>query len=171
MIILIAGSSHTGKTRLSQQLLEKYHYPYFSIDHLKMGLIRSKTISLTPEDDKELTQVLWPIVKEIIKTAIENHQNLIIEGCYIPFSWKKDFDESYLSNIKYYCLIMSKKYIETHFDDIKLKANVIERRIEDDTYLTKELLIQENAENLKMCVKYQLYYILIDNNYPSQFDI
>ena len=41
MIILIAGASHTGKTALAQKLLEKYQYPYLSIDHLKMGLIRS----------------------------------------------------------------------------------------------------------------------------------
>lgn len=38
MIILIAGASHTGKTVLAQKLLEKYKYPYLSIDHLKMGL-------------------------------------------------------------------------------------------------------------------------------------
>jgi len=41
MIILITGASHTGKTLLAQKLLEKYKYPYLSIDHLKMGLIRS----------------------------------------------------------------------------------------------------------------------------------
>ena len=36
MIILITGASHTGKTALAQKLLEKYKYPYLSIDHLKM---------------------------------------------------------------------------------------------------------------------------------------
>ena len=41
MIILITGASHTGKTVLAQRMLEKYKYPYVSIDHLKMGLIRS----------------------------------------------------------------------------------------------------------------------------------
>ena len=75
MIILITGASHTGKTLLSQRLLEKYKYPYMSIDHLKMGLIRSRNTSLTPEDDDELTEYLWPIVREIIKTVIENNQN------------------------------------------------------------------------------------------------
>ena len=77
MIILIMGATHTGKTRLAQQLLEKYKFPYLSIDHLKMGLIRSGNTSLTPEDDNELQKILWPIVREIIKTAIENNQNLI----------------------------------------------------------------------------------------------
>ena len=88
MVILIAGGSHTGKTLLAQRLLERYYYPYLSIDHLKMGLIRSGQTALTPEDDRELTAYLWPIVREMVKTAIENRQNLIVEGCYIPFDWK-----------------------------------------------------------------------------------
>ena len=46
-----------------------------------MGLIRSGNTVLTPEDDDALTDYLWPIVREIIKTAIENKQNLIVEGC------------------------------------------------------------------------------------------
>ena len=70
MVILIAGGSHTGKTLLAQRLLERYHYPYLSIDHLKMGLIRSGQTRLTPEDDRELTDYLWPIVREMVKTAI-----------------------------------------------------------------------------------------------------
>ena len=83
MIILITGASHTGKTALAQRLMEKNSYPYFSIDHLKMGLIRTGHTALTPtSDDTELTNYLWPIVCEIIKTAIENKQNLIVEGCF-----------------------------------------------------------------------------------------
>jgi len=115
MIILITGASHTGKTVLAQKLLEKYKYPYLSIDHLKMGLIRSGYTNLTPEDDQELTDYLWPVVREIVKTAIENKQNLIVEGCYIPFDWSKDFDKEYLEHIRYGCLIMSEKYLKNHF--------------------------------------------------------
>ena len=99
MIILISGATHTGKTLLAQKMLEKFKYPYLSIDHLKMGLIRTKNTSLTPmSNDNALTEYLWPIVCEIIKTAIENEQNLIIEGCYIPFAWKKYFSNEYLKN-------------------------------------------------------------------------
>ena len=94
MVILITGASHTGKTLLAQKLLEKYKHPYLSIDHLKMGLIRSGNTELTPlSDDKALTEYLWPIVREMIKTAIENKQNLIVEGCYIPPYWQRDFSE------------------------------------------------------------------------------
>ena len=51
-------------------------------------------------DDNKLTEYLWPIVREMIKTAIENNQNLIVEGFYIPFDWEKDFDSEYFKNIK-----------------------------------------------------------------------
>ena len=96
MIILITGASHTGKTLLAQRMLEQFNYPYLSIDHLKMGLIRSSNTELTPlSDDEALTAYLWPIVREMIKTAIENDQHLIVEGCYIPFDWRYDFDEKY----------------------------------------------------------------------------
>ena len=144
MVILITGASHTGKTNLSQKLLEKYKYPYLSIDHLKMGLIRSKNTELTPlSDDNELTEYLWPIVREIIKTAIENRQNLIVEGCYIPFGWKEDFTEEYLGEIRYYCLVMSEKYIRNNFSDIKKYADVIEKRLEMGSFPLKENCLQQ----------------------------
>ena len=164
MIILIAGASHTGKTAYAQKLLEKYHYPYLSIDHLKMGLIRSGQTSLTPMDDDKLTDYLWPIVREMVKTAIENQQNLIVEGCYIPFDWQKDFDKPYLENIQYTCLVMSRQYIENHFADILGYASVIEKRL-DDSGLTMEDLIAENEHNLAQCVAHNLPYILIDGEY------
>lgn len=169
MIVLIAGASHTGKTMLSQRLLEKYQYPYFSIDHLKMGLIRSGQTALTPvSDDWALTDYLWPIVREMIKTAIENAQNLIVEGCYIPFDWAKDFGAEYLRNIRYYCLVMSEKYIANHFDKIKKYASVIEERLEDEG-CTPETVRRDNARVLEQCREAGLEYILIDEEY--QVDI
>ncbi|MBQ9122379.1 MAG: adenylate kinase [Lachnospiraceae bacterium] len=164
MILLIAGASHTGKTALAQKVLERFHYPYLSIDHLKMGLIRSGQTSLTPEDDDQLTDYLWPIVREMIKTAIENEQNLVVEGCYIPFDWEKDFEEEYRREIQYFCLVMSEKYIRTHLQDIKGYANVIESRL-DDAYCTVENLLRDNATTLKQCEKYKANYILIDEEY------
>ena len=164
MILLITGASHVGKTALAQRLLEKYQYPYLSIDHLKMGLIRSGNTDLTPmSDDKELTEYLWPIVREMIKTAIENKQNLIVEGCYIPFDWQKDFDAEYLDNIRYYCLVMSEEYIKNHFADIKTYANVIEARIDDDC--TIESVLADNAQILTLAQKHNVNYILIEDKY------
>lgn len=164
MIILITGASHTGKTYLAQKLLETYYYPYLSIDHLKMGLIRSGHTELTPmSDDEQLTTYLWPIVCEMVKTAIENKQNLIVEGCYIPFDWKRYFDKDYLENIRYVCLVMSEQYIRNHVDDIRQYSNIIEKRLDDDC--TLESILSDNAHILKQVTQYNLEYILIDDKY------
>ena len=169
MIIIITGASHTGKTALAQKMLEKYKYPYLSIDHLKMGLIRSGNTELTPMDDYKLTDYLWPIVREIIKTAIENKQNLIVEGCYVPFDWQKDFDPEYLCYIKYYCLAMSENYIRNHFAEIKEYANIIENRLDDDC--TFESVLKENVKFLNLAKEYKVNYILIDDKYEINIDL
>ena len=165
MIILITGASHVGKTALAQKLLEKYKYPYLSIDHLKMGLIRSGNTKLTPlSDDEELTAYLWPIVREMIKTAVENKQNLIVEGCYIPFDWEKDFTQEYLEHMKYYCLVMSEEYIRNHFGDIKKYASVIENRLDDED-CTLESVLTDNAEIRRLAKENNVNYILIHEKY------
>lgn len=171
MVIIITGASHTGKTLLSQKLLEKYAYPCFSVDHLKMGLIRSGNTKLTPlSDDEALTDYLWPIVREIIKTAIENGQNLIVEGCYIPLDREKDFGEEYLRNIKYICLVMSEEYIKRNFDDIKRYANVIENRL-DDSWCTAENLIKENARIYALAQKHKIDCVVIEHDYESDITV
>ena len=164
MIYLITGASHTGKTNYAQRLLEKHKIPYLSIDHLKMGLIRSGNTDLTPlSKDSALTSYLWPIVCEMVKTAIENDQSLIVEGCYIPHDWQRYFEKEYLESINYCCLIMSEKYIKEHFADIKKYANVIEKRLADDVSIDE--LIADNIARLSLAKKYNLNYILIDDNY------
>lgn len=135
-----------------------------------MGLIRSGQTDLTPDDDTELTPYLWQIVKEIIKTAIENGQNLIVEGCYIPFDWQKDFSASYLCEIKYYCLVMGEEYIENKFSDIIEFENIVEQRATCKD-ICKEELIAENNRNLTLCKQNDLNYILIDGSYDINIEI
>lgn len=164
------GASHTGKTVLAQRLLEKYKYPYLSIDHLKMGLIRSGNTSLTPSShEDELTAYLWPIIREMVKTAIENKQNLIVEGCYIPFDWQKDFNDEYRSSIRCYCLIMSAEYIKNHFADIRNHANAIENRM-DDADCTMERILAENLQMQRLAQKHHVDYILIEDQYKISID-
>ena len=170
MIILITGASHTGKTALAQKLLEKYKYPYLSMDHIKMGLIRSGNTSLTPSSsENDMTSYLWPIVREMVKTAIENNQNLIVEGCYIPFDFQKDFEKEYLEHIKFICLIMSEKYIRENFGDIKKYANVIEKRL-DDSYCTLESVLEDNKCRLQWAKEHNVSYVLIDEKYEIEED-
>lgn len=166
MIFLITGASHTGKTLLAQKLLEKYKFPYLSIDHLKMGLIRSKQTKLTVFDDEKLTDYLWPIVREIIKTAIENKQNLIVEGLYIPFDWQKDFTDEYISFIKYACLVFSKNYIQNNYVNIINYSNAVENRLE--YVYSKEEMITDNNYFLVQCQKHNLTPIVIETSYDFE---
>lgn len=169
MVLLLTGCSHTGKTALAQRLLERYHWPYCSIDHLKMGLIRSGNTTLTPEEDEALTAYLWPIVREMVQTVIENRQNLVIEGCYIPFDWRKDFDSPYLEQIRYCCLVMSERYLRNHWTEVQRYANVVEQRL-DDADLCQEALIAENRANLAACRRFRCPYLLIDQSYEINLD-
>ena len=170
MILLIAGASHTGKTLLAQRLMERHGWPYTSIDHIKMGLIRCELLPLSPSDDDALTDALWPIVREIIKTAIENDQNLIIEGCYIPFDWRESFSEEYLPSIRALWLIMSRAYIETHFEDIRRHGSAIECR-GDDPELDMAWLIRANEKNLAGCQQHGCPYLLIDGDYQVDWQL
>ena len=170
MIVLITGTTHTGKTVLAQKLLEKYKFPYLSIDLLKMGLIRSNQTKISVTDDEKLTPYIWGIIKEIIKTAIENEQNLIVEGCYIPFDWAKEFNKEYLLKIKYFCLIMSKDYIQKHFSDILANESIVEQRLTSGD-LVQGNLIKENESNVQMCKKYGLNCILIDTEYKVDIEL
>ena len=166
MIILITGASLTGKTLLAQRMLEVYKYPYLSIDHLKMGLIRSGKATLTPEDDDELTVFLWPIVREMIKTAIENRQNLIVEGCYIPFDWRKNFEEQYLKSIRFVCLAMTDRFIDAHIEEIRNHVSDIETRLYDVDFELGSLK-EDNHYYINGFAQYGEQVMLIDTDYED----
>ena len=163
MIYLITGASHTGKTYLAQKMLEKLQISTLSQDHIKMGLIRSGLINVTVYEDEKLTETLWPVTREIMKTAVENHQSLIIEGCYVPANWKNDFDEELLNQIQFVCLIMSEDYIRTHESDLIEYADVIENRLEKS--INKEEFIHTNKCWLNVCRMNQLPYVLVEEKY------
>ena len=169
MIILITGASHTGKTLLAQRLLERYKYPYLSIDHLKMGLIRSGNTPLTPQDDDKLTEYLWHIVREMIKTAVENRQNLIVEGCYIPFDWRKDMEEDYLSSIRFICLAMTDEYIDDHLDEIIAHESDIESRLFPSDF-TADGLKEDNERMIAGFSRAGEQIVLIDSDYERRID-
>ena len=166
MVILITGASHTGKTMLAQRMLQRYKYPYLSTDHLTMGLIRSGNTDLTPMDDDKLTAYLWPIVREMIKTAIENKQDLIVEGCYVPFDWRLDLTGEYLADIRFICLAFSDGYIDRHFRDIVGHGSDIEKRLFDED-LDKERLKKDNRFFIEGFRKRNEEVVIIDDNYEE----
>ncbi len=170
MVVLIAGASHSGKTLLAQRLVEKTHYPCLSLDLLKMGLIRSGQTTLTPQDDEALTACLWPIAREMVKTALENRQNLIVEGCYIPFTWQDSFPPPYRQGIRWRCLVLSAAFIRQNFAAMQAHASDIEHRQEDSGFTMGQAL-KDNAAWLAGCQAHNLPYTLIDGAYQVPLDL
>ncbi len=163
MIILIGGSSHVGKTLLAQKLMERLKIPYLSLDHLKMMFIRCRLTDLTVEDDYKMRYFLWPYAAELIKTAIENDQNMIVEGCYIPSEWRDRFDAEYLKDIRCFFITMSEDYLRNNFDKLSEYANAIERRIDDE--LNLERLINCSREFKEECGEHDIPVLEITDRY------
>ncbi len=170
MIILIGGTSCTGKTFLAQKLLEKYRIPYFSIDHLKMGIYRSdRDCGFTPLDEDEIiTEKLWPIIREMIKTMIENNQSGIIEGCYLLPEQVEALRNKYPEDIISFYLIFSTPYIREHFDSGIIKyRNVIENRgAKEDRPITQ--FIEEHDKLKRKCIQNDAKYFEIEQNYEEE---
>lgn len=170
MIILISGVGSTGKTLMAQKLLERYHIPYLSIDHLKMGLYRGdKHCGFTPLDNTEVIgDNLWPILKGIIMTNIENEQHIIIEGCYILPHYVKDFDIYYSKKIISVFLGFSTNYIQKNFETKIVKyRNAVERRNWPENRTIKEL-IKEHEEFKIQCLQAGVKYFEIEIDYDKE---
>ena len=172
MIILIGGTGYAGKTLMAQKLLEKYKYPSMSIDHLKMGLYRADIgCGFTPDDNDELiSEKLWPVLKGIIMTCVENNQNLIIEGCYLLPDKIKELDDAYLADIILFYIGFSKPYIEKHYKSKILKhRSVIEQRGElCDEWDVMEKYITLNENQKETCEKHGALYFEIQNDYEKE---
>ena len=175
MVILIGGVSCTGKTIMAQRLLEKYMIPYLSIDHVKMGLIRGNKycdFSATDNDD-ELTTKLWPIVKGIIMTNIENRQHIIIEGCYLPPEHIRDFEPQYLEQIIALYIGFSKNYLEKYFiTGIVEHRNEIELKEYNghDDYINLDNFINLHTQLKERCRKYNAKFFEINEDYEAEMN-
>lgn len=170
MVILIGGASCTGKTVMAQRLLEKYHIPYLSIDHIKMGLFRSgMDYGFTPNDDEdELTVKLWPVVRGIIMTNIENGQHIVIEGCYLPQARIRELEPEYLKQIIPLYIGFSENYIINKFElGILGHQSEIERK-ENDGYINKENLLCFHKRTKQRCKDNDIMYFEINEDYKNE---
>lgn len=161
MIILISAASCSGKTLMSQTLLEKYKIPYYSIDHIKMGIFRSdRSCGFTPCDSNEkIGNILWPVLKGIIKTGIENEQNLIIEGCYILPEYLKEFEAEYAEKIIPVFFGFSKDYIQSEFETGILQHRcVVEKRGYDEERPVQQFIEEHHFFKTRCQLNDQLYF-------------
>ena len=178
MVILIGGAGYAGKTFMAQQLLEKYKFPYLSIDHLKMGLYRADIgCGFTPTDDFEfIAEKLWPILKGIIMTVIENKQHIIIEGCYLLPQRINELENEYLKEVIPFYLFFTNSYIDKNFhSEILNHRNVIEARgyDHDDSpggYDTAREYQRLNEKYKQHCINSHAIYFEINDDYQVEIN-
>ncbi len=166
-ILFLTGATHSGKTLLADRLMKRYGIPVFSLDLLKMGLIRSGRTALTPYDDVALTEELWPIVREMVRTALENDRSLIVEGGYVPWNWADSFTPEERGHIFAAALIMTPAYVETHYDDILRHARAAEKRMGPPP--SKEELLAEHRKTAEMAARHGFHLIRIEKDYRPDY--
>lgn len=166
-ILFLTGATHSGKTLLADRLMKRYGIPVFSLDLLKMGLIRSGKTALTPLDDDALTEELWPIVREMARTAIENGRSLIIEGGYVPWDWAESFQPEGRRHLFAAALVMTPSYVEAHYGDILRHAEAAEKRMGPPP--SKEELLAEHVKTAEMAARHGFHVIRIEKDYRPDY--
>lgn len=167
MITFIGGFSCTGKTLLAQKLLKEKQIPYFSVDYLKMGIFRSNPdCGFTPLDsDEHIAGYLWPIIREMAYTYIENGQDMVIEGCYILPEHVHDIGEKYRDDIKFVFVGFSEKYIQQRFetDIIKYKGIAEKREAEDERSI--DVFVKGHMDLAQRAKRNNVPYYTIEEDY------
>jgi len=170
MIIVIGGTSCVGKTNLAAMLMKRYAIPYFSVDHLMMGLYRSDSkCGFTPESTiDKISRNIWPIIYEMIKTNIENDNSFIYEGVQILPEKIKEMDTSYLTSVVPVFICLSEKYILKNYQIIKGKRDVVEKRTDSIESIDK--MIQLNNGMIEKCEKKHIEPCIIKGKYLEEVE-
>ena len=85
MLYFLGGTPRSGKSTTARQFMSETGIPWFELDYLKMGIARGiPEFDLDPNrDDLVIAQQLWPVVKGVAMTYVENHENCLLEGAYL----------------------------------------------------------------------------------------
>lgn len=165
MIVLIGGVGHTGKTLLSQRLLEQYRIPSTSLDHLKMGLAGGfPGCGFGPEDSwKWIGERMAGMVENMLRVCRENGQSILLEGCYLmPEQAKKEMEKGAAAVF----LAFGDGYIDRNFQRILDFENVIERRrFPGDLSLQK--LKEENCQIKEACRRAGVPLVEVSEDYRA----
>jgi len=170
MVILIGGIGCTGKTLLANRLMKETNISYFPLDHLMMGLYRGiPNCGSFPMDDQfVLGEKMWPIIKGMIMTNIENDHSIILEGFQLIPQLLLDIPAEYLENILSVFQFFSEQYILENLDAKILKfRSAVERRSDIDD-ITAETLIKQTKRLKEQCMKHKVTFYEIEDDYSEE---
>jgi 2-phosphoglycerate kinase len=167
VVILIGGTSGSGKTKLANTLMISLGIPYISVDHLMMGIYRSNSdCGFTPMSPVfVINRHLWPMVREMIKTNIENNHSIIFEGFQILPQNIRDFEGEYTSAVLSFFLAFSPEYIKTRYEDINKHRSAIESRSDIDE---RDTLTRNNIELIDNCTAASANCCIIESHYEEE---
>lgn len=150
MIILIGGTSCTGKTRLAKILMRQFAIPYFSLDILMMGIYRSNhDCGFCPDNpDHSVAEKMWPIVREMIKTDVENGRNQIYEGVQIRPDFLAELASEYSKSTRSFFITFSESYIRTGYNEIIKHRTTVETR---NDWPCLEEMLESNQKLTREC--------------------
>ena len=170
MVILLGGTGCTGKTMLANRLMRKTNIPYFPLDHLMMGIYRGMPdCGFTPLDDQfDLGEKMWPVIKGLIMTNIENDHSLILEGFQLLPHLVRDFPAAYLDQTLPVFLLFSEDYIRGNFDEgIMKNRSAVERRGDIDD-ITAEKMVIDTVRLREQCIKHEVTFFEIKNDFEAE---
>lgn len=175
MILFVQGPSHSGKSTMARAIARRTGASVFSLDLLKMGLLRSGNADfagLTPLDDAEIEVRLWPIVREAARTARENGQSVVFEGAYLPFAevsaWIRSLPKTGApeDGVTAAAIAFTPDYVEQHYEAIASHADSAERRIGQSTPAVSKLLADHREVRRKAAAH---GWILIEVDSPDDW--
>ena len=170
-IILIGGVGCTGKTTFAAQLMKKHAMPYFPVDYLMMGLTRSGLANhFSATDTAELIgQELWPIVKAMVMTSIENKHSMVFEGFQLLPKYMATFEAAYQAHVVPLCLGFSNDYIDEHFTGsiANFRSQTEKRSFSDERI---QHMKSENAKMKIECAKYKIPFFEATSSYSEMIN-
>jgi hypothetical protein len=85
MLYIVGGAARAGKSAVARRFLAETGVPYFPLDCLMMGFAKGfPEHGVGPEDDElHVAELLWPVVKGIATTFVEEEIDYLIEGAQL----------------------------------------------------------------------------------------
>ena len=101
MIYLLGGAPRAGKTTASRMFTNRTGISSFSIDYLKMGLVRGMPdYGIDVYDDPGTAVKLWPILRGMVRTYAEEGENILLEGYYLLPAYVAELSDDLDGNIR-----------------------------------------------------------------------
>jgi 2-phosphoglycerate kinase len=102
LLYIIGGAARAGKTIIAQEFLERSQVPFLSLDLLKMSLVKGMPeAGIDPqESSRRLAIRLWPVVRGLASTILENARDYLIEGDMILPSQVREISADFPGQIR-----------------------------------------------------------------------